>query len=81
MPGETLKQRREVLGLAVQDTAPMIGLPLEQVIALEAGRSVCLAGGNFEVDHLMKFYAKNQSDVDALFYAYSIVDQEPGEIR
>ena len=54
MLGEILKQRREELGLGVQDIARMTGMPPKQVVALEAGHAAYFAGGKLEVDRLMK---------------------------
>jgi len=58
MLGVTLKQRREQLGLAVQDIARMTGMPPKQVVALEADDVHYFAGGHFEIERLTKLYAK-----------------------
>jgi cytoskeletal protein RodZ len=69
MLGEILKQRREELGLGVQDIARMTGMPPKQVVALEAGHAAYFAGGKLEVDRLIKLYAKkiNMNVDDASF--------------
>ena len=61
MLGEILKQRREELGLGVQDIARMTGMPPKQVVALEAGHAAYFAGGKLEVDRL------RTSDITLLF--------------
>ena len=82
MLGEILKQRREELGLGVQDIARMTGMPPKQVVALEAGHAAYFAGGKLEVDRLMKLYAKKiNMNVDPSFSAHSAADQKPGDKR
>ena len=79
MLGEMLKQRREELGLGVQDIARMTGMPPKQVVALEADHSAYFAGGKLEVDRLMKLYAKKINlNVDSSF---SAADQKSGDMR
>ena len=67
MLGEILKQRREELGLSVQDIARMTGMPPKQVVALEAGHASYFAGGKLEVDRLMKLYAKKNQYESRVF--------------
>jgi len=82
MLGEILKQRREELGLGVQDIARMTGMPPKQVVALEAGHSAYFAGGKLEVDRLMKLYAKKINlNVDSSFTAHATPDQKSGDAR
>jgi len=82
MLGEILKQRREELGLGVQDIARMTGMPPKQVVALEAGHAAYFAGGKLEVDRLIKLYAKKiNMNVDPSFSAHSAADQKPGDKR
>jgi transcriptional regulator with XRE-family HTH domain len=58
MLGDILKQKREQLGLTVQDIARMTGMPPKQVVALEANDRPYFSGGNSEVERLTKLYAK-----------------------
>jgi cytoskeletal protein RodZ len=82
MLGEILKQRREELGLGVQDIARMTGMPPKQVVALEAGHAAYFAGGKLEVDRLMKLYAKKINlNVDSSFSAHSVADQKSVDAR
>ena len=82
MLGEILKQRREELGLGVQDIARMTGMPPKQVVALEAGHAAYFAGGKLEVDRLMKLYAKKiNMNVDSSYSVHSSVDQISGDAR
>ena len=82
MLGEILKQRREELGLGVQDIARMTGMPPKQVVALEAGHAAYFAGGKLEVDRLIKLYAKKiNMNVDPSLSAHSAADQKPGDKR
>ena len=82
MLGEILKQRREELGLGVQDIARMTGMPPKQVVALEAGHAAYFAGGKLEVDRLMKLYAKKiNMNVDSSFSAHLTTDQKSGDKR
>jgi cytoskeletal protein RodZ len=82
MLGEILKQRREELGLEVQDIARMTGMPPKQVVALEAGHAAYFAGGKLEVDRLIKLYAKKiNMNVDPSFSAHLAADQKPGDKR
>jgi cytoskeletal protein RodZ len=80
MLGEILKQRREELGLSVQDIARMTGMPPKQVVALEAGHASYFAGGKLEVDRLMKLYAKKiNMNLESSFLAHSAADQKSGD--
>ncbi|MEY3789977.1 MAG: Helix-turn-helix domain [Pseudomonadota bacterium] len=82
MLGEILKQRREELGLGVQDIARMTGMPPKQVLALEAGHAAYFAGGKLEVDRLMKLYAKKiNMNVDSSYSVHTSTDQKSGEKR
>jgi len=82
MLGEILKQRREELGLGVQDIARMTGMPPKQVVALEAGHTAYFAGGKLEVDRLIKLYAKKINiNVDSSSSAHSDLDQKSGDKR
>ena len=82
MLGEILKQRREELGLGVQDIARMTGMPPKQVVALEADHSTYYAGGKLEVYRLMKLYAKKINlNLDSSFSAHSTSDQKSGDTR
>lgn len=58
MLGDILKQKREQLGLTVQDIARMTGMPPKQVVALEASDRPYFSGGNLEIERLTKLYAK-----------------------
>jgi cytoskeletal protein RodZ len=81
MLGEILKQRREELGLGVQDIARMTGMPPKQVVALEAGHAAYFAGGMLEVDRLMKLYAKKiNMNVDSSFSAHLSADQKSDKL-
>ena len=69
MLGEILKQRREQLGLSVQDMARMTGMPPKQVVALETGHMQYFAGGKLEIERLTKLYAKkNKYDCRFLIF-------------
>ena len=82
MLGEMLKQRREELGLGVQDIARMTGMPPKQVVALEADHSAYFAGGKLEVDRLIKLYAKKINlNVDSSFSAHPAADHKSGDMR
>jgi cytoskeletal protein RodZ len=82
MLGEILKQRREELGLGVQDIARMTGMPPKQVVALEAGHAAYFAGGKLEVDRLMKLYAKKiNMNVDSSYSVHTSADQKSSEKR
>ena len=82
MLGEILKQRREELGLAVQDIARMTGMPPKQVIALEAGHVAYFAGGKLEVDRLMKLYAKKiNMNLESSFLMNAAADQKSVDAR
>ncbi len=82
MLGEILKQRREELGLGVQDIARMTGMPPKQVVALEAGHAAYFAGGKLEVDRVMRLYAKKiNMNVDPSISAHSAADQKSGDKR
>jgi transcriptional regulator with XRE-family HTH domain len=58
MLGVTLKNRREQLGLTVQDIARMTGMLPKQVVALEADDGLYFVGGKLEIERLTKLYAK-----------------------
>ena len=82
MLGEILKQRREELGLGVQDIARMTGMPPKQVVALEADHAAYFAGGKLEVDRLMKLYAKKiNMNLDSSFSAHLTTDQKSSDKR
>ena len=82
MLGEILKQRREELGLSVQDIARMTGMPPKQVVALEAGHASYFAGGKLEVDRLMKLYAKKiNMNLESSFLMNSSADQKSVDAR
>jgi cytoskeletal protein RodZ len=75
MLGQILKQRREELGLGVQDIARMTGMPPKQVVAIEAGHAAYFAGGKLEIDRLVRLYAKKiNMNVDSSFSTNSTSD-------
>ena len=51
MLGVTLKNRREQLGLTVQDIARMTGMLPKQVVALEADDGLYFVGGKLMLSH------------------------------
>jgi cytoskeletal protein RodZ len=76
MLGEILKQRREQLGLSVQDMARMTGMPPKQVVALETGHMQYFAGGKLEIERLTKLYAKKiNMTVDSSFSAQPVAEK------
>lgn len=82
MLGDILKQRREELGLSVQDIARMTGMPPKQVVALEADNMAFFAGGKLEVERLTKLYAKKMNmALDASWTASSSQEQKTVDKR
>ena len=82
MLGDILKQRREELGLSVQDIARMTGMPPKQVVALEADNLAFFAGGKLEIERLTKLYAKKiNMTLDASWSTNSTQEQKAVDKR
>lgn len=82
MLGVSLKQRREQLGLTVQDIARMTGMPPKQVVALEADDAPYFAGGHFEIERLTKLYAKKiNMTLDTALWSPTSRDNKSSENR
>ena len=82
MLGDILKQRREELGLSVQDIARMTGMPPKQVVALETNNMFFFVGGKLEVERLTKLYAKKiNMGLDASWFASSSQEQKSVDKR
>ena len=58
MLGNLLRNRRQELGLDVQDIARMTGMTPKQIIALEGNHHATFVGGKTEIERLTKLYAK-----------------------
>ena len=58
MLGDLLRNRRQELGLDVQDIARMTGMMPKQITALEADNHAIFIGGKAEIERLTKLYAK-----------------------
>ena len=58
MLGDLLRNRRQELGLEVQDIARMTGMMPKQITALEADNHAIFIGGKAEIERLTKLYAK-----------------------
>ncbi len=82
MLGDSLRRRREELGLDVQDIARMTGMPPKQVVALEADNRAYFVGGKPEIERLTKLYAKKVNmPLDAAFSLTPAQDQKSVDVR
>jgi cytoskeletal protein RodZ len=58
MLGAVLKNRREELGMTLQDVSRMTGMPTKYVSALENEQLEEFIGGSKEIERLTKLYAR-----------------------
>jgi cytoskeletal protein RodZ len=58
MLGVVLKNRREELGMTLQDVSRMTGMPTKYVTALENEQLEEFSGGTREIERLTKLYAR-----------------------
>jgi len=58
MLGVVLKNRREELGMTIQDVSRITGMPTKYVSALENEQLQAFIGGSKEIERLTKLYAR-----------------------
>lgn len=82
MLGKLLSNRRQELGLDVQDIARMTGMPPKQVVALEADNHAYFVGGKNEIERLTKLYAKKLNmPLEATFAVQTTAPQSAVDAR